>query len=175
MILNIRSVRPRRYLSPCHAEGALAVTDATPTVARVLLMMMEVPIDCWVDAIIVTIGSVQSGNHRVGIYGPVAFATDTCQGAALLVESASVGVGSINSPQTIPITETFLARGKYYIAYQADNNTMRYLRQSNGSQVQGWVQFYDRSGGYGAFTNPCPTITETGSNIPGTKVRVSKF
>lgn len=163
-----------RYLRPYHGGGAVAVTDATPVTGRVLLSQIDVPTDCFVDAIILSVGTVQSGNLTAGIYGPIAFNDETCAGAAVVVQSASTAVGSASSAQIISITETFIRKGRYYLALEFDNTTARYFRHGNGEQVTGWGQLYDRGGGYGALTDPCPAITPTASNIPGLTLRVSK-
>jgi hypothetical protein len=167
------SFNKARFLAPYHGGDTPAVTDATPVVGRVLLELIEVPYACTVDAIVVTMGTVQSGNLCCAIYGPVSLTTDTCAGAALVVQSASVAVGAAQTPQVVPIASTALAAGKYYLALQFDNVTARYSRQANGMQVTGWAQYYDRAGGYGTFTAPCPTVSDTGGNVPGIRLRVA--
>lgn len=160
-----------RWVKP-HFSG-VAATDATPVAGRVLLLQFELLKACTVDGINISLGTVSSGNFRVGIYGPVDFSTDTCQGANLVVESASTAQTTINGPQLVSLTSTALTAGKYYVAVQFDNTTARYSRLANQSQVDGWTQYYDRTGGYGAFTSPCPSVTSTGSNMPSIAMRFS--
>jgi hypothetical protein len=139
-------------------DGGAATTNATLVVGRVYLQLIHIPKAIKVDAIVISSGSSTiNGNLRVGIYGPVALTTDTASGASLIVESASVA--QANNAQTITFTETTLQAGKYYLAFQTDSSTGIYLRRSSNVVVLNMTGFYDRSGGYGAFTNPAPSFT----------------
>lgn len=169
--LSAGSITTPRWVKPYFS--GVAATDATPVVGRVFLLQFELYKACTIDGVVVSLGTVSSGNLRVGIYGPVAFTTDTCAGASLVVESSSTAQTATNGPQLISLTQTSLAAGKYYVALQFDNTTARYSRLTNQNQVDGWSQYYDRSGGYGAFTSPCPTITNSGTNMPSIAMRFS--
>ena len=169
--LSAGSITTPRWVKPYF--NGIAATDAVPVVGRVFLLQFELYKACTIDGIVVSLGTVSSGNFRVGIYGPVAFATDTCSGANLVAESTSTAQSVTNGPQLVSLTATALAAGKYYVAFQFDNTTARYSRLANQSQVDGWSQYYDRSGGYGAFTSPCPAITNSGSNMPSIAMRFS--
>jgi hypothetical protein len=164
----------RRFLRPYHGEGAQPTTSQNPTAGTVLLHLIEVPEDCYVDAIIITHGASPTGNATVGIYGPITSTEDTCQGLPVIVQSASTALVNANTSQIISITETFLRKGRYYIAVEFDNAGHTYMRHGNQQFVVGWVQTYARSGGYGALTDPCPTITNTGNGGAGVVLRVSK-
>ena len=171
IITTSKPANKSRYLSAYH--NGVAVTSVTATAGRVVLILFEVPFDCKVDAIIVQNVATVAGNATVGIYGPIAFATDTCLDAPLLIESASTALSGASQPQIITFTETDLIAGKYYMAVEYSDATHTYLRQANSSQVVGWGQYYDRGGGYGALTNPCPAVTNTGTALPGLRVRIS--
>lgn len=164
----------QRYIRPYHGGGAVATTSQTATIGRVQLHLIDVADDCYVDAIIVSNASTIAGSVTVGLYGPVSFTTDTCEGTPLKVESNSTLQSGQNTGQIITLTETFIGKGKYYIAIEFSDSTATYQRQGNTIQVIGWVQYYDRAGGYGALTNPCPVITDTGSAGVGCTLRISK-
>jgi hypothetical protein len=164
----------RRYVKPYHGEGSIVVTSATYTAGRVYLMLIEIPIDCFIDQITIVNAATIAGNIRVGIYGPIV-TEDTAAGAPLVVESASVAHSGANVSQNIALAKTALARGRYYLAFQVDDATATIQRLSNQVQVLGWTQYYDRGGGYGAFTTPCPAVTNTASNMPGLTARLSKI
>jgi hypothetical protein len=153
-------------------DGGAAVTNATLVAGRVYLQLIHIPKAIKVDAIVVTSGSTTiNGNLRVGIYGPVALTTDTASGASLIVESASVA--QANNAQTITFTETTLQAGKYYLALQSDSSTGVYLRRSSNVSVLAMTGTYDRSGGYGAFTNPAPSFSASTLPIVGMYLRCS--
>jgi hypothetical protein len=152
-------------------EGGAAATNTLLTTARVYLQQIELIRDIKIDAIIVNNGGPVSGNLRVAIYGPVSLTTDTANGASLIVESDSVAQAGTN--QIVSLTETTLTAGKYYIALQADNNTGFYLRKSSAGSANGLVGYYDRSGGYGAFTNPAPSFTAATNPVVGMYLRCS--
>ena len=160
-----------RWIKPYH--WVVAVTNQAFTAGRVLLSEFEVASTMTVDQIVYIVGSTLSGSVTVGIYGPIA-TEETASGAALAVESASTAQGSINTSQAITITDTVLTKGRYYLALEGDNAAGTYQRIGNQTQVVGWGQYYDRAGGYGALTNPCPTPTNTGSALPGIVLRIKQ-
>lgn len=162
---------PGRWLTPAH--GGLAVTSQTITVARVYLLQVVVPAACTVDGIAYIVGAVSAGNVRLGICGPVAVGTDTALAAPVVVESASVAQSTINLPQLVALTPTVLQAGVYYATFQGDTGTGTYMRHGNQLQAPGVSQTYDRGGGYGAFTDPTPAVADTGSAMPGLRIRLA--
>lgn len=159
-----------RWLTPLH--GGLATTSQTFTAGRVYLVQFTVQKTQQVDGIAYVVGATAAGNVRAAIIGPTANTADTALGAAVLIESASVAQGTINTPQLIALTATSLAPGVYYAALQASDATGTYMRHSNQLQAAGFSQTYDRGGGYGAFTTPTPAVTDTGSALPGLRIRM---
>lgn len=123
-----------------------------------------------IDALTYIVGGTSAGNVTLGIYGPVA-TREISSSLPLVVETASTAQGSINTPQVITVTETLLQPGLYYVCIEGSDTTGTFMRQGNQAQVVGWGATYDRGGGYGALTNPSPATTDTGSNIPGIKIR----
>ncbi len=161
-----------RFIKPHH--WSIPSTSATYVAGTVYLQMVEVLFDCYVDAVTITNAATISGNLIVGLYGPVAFTTDTPAGAPVVVQSVSTAHAGASTGQIITFTETFLTKGKYYIAFELDNATATVFRQLNILDVAGWSATYVRAGGYGALTDPCPAVTTTGSNMPGVVLRVSR-
>lgn len=161
-----------RYLKPHH--WAIATTSATYVAGTVYLMQIDVPRDCTVDGINISNAATIAGNVRAGLYGPISLTTENPNASALVAESASTAQSGANASQFIPFsTPVAITKGKYYLALQVDNATATINRHGNVRQVTGWTGTYARSGGYGAFTNPCPTYTDTPSNMPGMVLRVS--
>lgn len=159
-----------RWLTPIH--GGIAATSQTFTAGRVYLVQFTLDQAWLIDGISYVVGSAAAGNVRAAIIGPIVTA-DTAAGAAVLVESASVAQGTINSPQLVALTATAAAPGVYYAALQGDNATGTYMRQSNQLQAAGTAQTYDRAGGYGAFTAPTPAVSDTGSAMPALRIRLA--
>ncbi len=163
----------QRYVAPYHGGTTPAVTSQTPTVGRVMLHLVEVERRCKVDAIVIANAATVAGEVTVGLYGPVAFATDTCEGASMLVQSASTTVSGTSTSQVVTFAETTVGPGKYYVAVEFSDAVNTYMRHSNGMQCLGWVQHYARSGGYGALPTTCPAVIDTGSAAVGCRLRVS--
>lgn len=98
-----------------------------------------------------------NGNVRMGIYRD---GGNTPNGGALIVESASTAMGAILKPLELTVTEATISRGLYWLGFESDVATAVLRRfDQNYSQV-GTLQtyYYDRGGGYGAFTDPCPAV-----------------
>lgn len=159
-----------RWLTPVHAD--VVSTSQTFTVARCYLVQFTLATARQINGISYVVGAVAAGNVRAAIIGPIVTA-DTAEGAPVLVESASVAQGTINSPQLVSLTATAAAAGIYYAALQADDVTGTYMRVGNQLQAAGISQTYDRAGGYGAFTATTPTVTDTGSALPGMRIRLA--
>lgn len=133
-------------------EGALASEAA----GRVYLCPIDIMWPVMVDRVIYKIGIVTNGNLRAGIYRQGATA-DSPAGGVLAVESASVAMGAAFALQAVTIADTLLTPGQYFVALQWDNNVGTFEEIYDESLA--YVFYYDRGGGYGAFTSPCPAIT----------------
>lgn len=160
----------KRWIFPDFGNGQIATTSTSPTVARVYLQLFEINVPQSVDQISWSNGATAAGNVRVGIYGPIT-TEETCEAAPLAVESASTAVSGTNQPQVVSLATTYLPTGRYYVAIQFSDNTTTFLRQSSNQQIAGMTQYFDRSGGYGAFTNPCPTPTNSATDMAGIRIR----
>lgn len=141
-----------RYL----ATDLFTITEAMQTpgvVGQCNLATFSVPWPVVIDGIYYEVGGTSAGNVRAGIYedGP---AGDIADGGALLVESASVAQAGAQTAQFIPIPETVLKPGVYWIALQVSDATATIRSGSCTGDFNG--HFYNRGGGYGPFTNPCP-------------------
>jgi hypothetical protein len=158
-----------RWIKPYHA--GVGSTSQVATAGTVVLSLFEVNEDCVVDAINWVNAATVAGNVRVGIYGPIS-TEETATGAALLYDSGDIVQSGTNTTQQhILSTPKVLRRGRYYVAIEFSDGTATYMRQANQRQVTGWGATYARSGGYGALTDPSPTVTETGSGIPAIYLR----
>jgi hypothetical protein len=165
----------RRYLRPYHGEGQVATTDAVSAGAgRVYLALTEVPEDCHIDQLSYIVGTQAAGSVILGLYS-LGTAEDTAAGGSVVVQSAITAQSTATlAPHSVAVTETFIRKGRYYTAFEISDVTGHYLRHANQHQVIGWGQFYDRGGGFGSLTDPCPAVTNTGSNLPMIAIRVSK-
>lgn len=134
---------------------------------RVSLGMLELQVPCRMDAIaILSAMASPSGNIIVGLYGPIV-SDDTSLAAPLIAQSASTALTATSGNwQVIPFTVASgnLAPGIYYVAFEADAITTLVIRHSNNRETPGAWQYYDRSGGYGALTDPVPTLGGTNNS-----------
>lgn len=132
---------------------------AIGTAGRVYLTPLIIKDTVTVDRIGLTMDDPTAGNWTVGIYADNG---DTPQGGDLIVESASTSKGASWTSQEITITPTTLQPGTYWLAIQSDEVTTVIMRTSSMySGITLNPRYYDRGGGYGALTNPCPALTAT--------------
>jgi hypothetical protein len=161
-----------RWLYPIEGTSA-ANASTTFTVGRVLLAQFVVPRACTIDGIQYVVGSVSAGNVIGGILGPVAQTADTALAAAVVAQSASTAQAGTSTSQVLTWTAVRVQAGIYYAALEGDNATGTFMRPSSAVSPNGTVMFYDRSGGYGALTDPTPAVTNMVGTIPGFRIRVA--
>lgn len=163
-----------RWITPIHS--GVAFTSQTFTAARVRLAMFDLgpaadPIV--VDGVTYIVGDVSAGEVTAGVYGPVSLTADAPDGSSVIVESSSVAQAAPGTLQHVSFSPTSLRPGVYYVALEGSDATGTYLRQSNQRQAPGITGYYDRAGGYGALTSPCPAMSESGVSVPGMRIRVA--
>jgi hypothetical protein len=157
----------QRWIKPFFYSLNIASQAATP--GRVYLLEFELQNDAFIDGISYLIGSAVAGNVRAGIYGAIR-TEETCDAAPVLVQSESVlQSGNPNQDQFIPLHKTLAREGRYYVAIEFESAASTFLRQPNNLDVTGWSQVYDQP--YGPLSAPCPSPTNTGSQMPIVKVR----
>ncbi len=159
-----------RWIRPIH--WAVSGTSQAATAGTVYMVLFEVEEQCTVDAVSWANAGTVAGNATVGIYGPIA-TEETCNGAAVVAQSASTATTGVNTSQVIAITASLLRKGRYYAAVEFDDSSHTFMRVGNQAMVVGLSQTYARGGGYGALTDPCPSPTNTGTAIPAILVRCS--
>jgi len=161
----------RRWIKPYIWGG---VFSATLTAGRVMLTEVEITELQVIDGINFYNYATIAGNAIVGIYGPIV-TEDTCAGAPLLAQSASTALVNANTMQFIPFASVVTAPpGRYYLAFEASDATYTVGCQSVTGTVATFTQKYDRGGGYGALTDPCPAVTINTASIPNVILRVYK-
>jgi hypothetical protein len=161
----------QRWIRPLHSHGTETSTSAAVTSGRVYLMEFEVYEPAFVDQILWYNGAAVSGNVRVGIYGPLV-TEETCEGSVVVYDSGSIAQSGTNAAQTHTLSAPVqLTAGRYYVAFEADNATSAVFRLGNIASITGWVQIYDRAGGYGALISPCPVPTNSLTLVPSLKIR----
>jgi hypothetical protein len=146
-----------RYLAP--TQVGISSASSTFTAGRVYLQ--QIIIDEAVTATGITFSNVATvaGNIYVGIYAEGS--TDTPVGGAVLATSASTAQAGANYPQTISFASSVgLPAGSYYLAIQFSDATATINRASSALLLAGSSFQYDRGGGYGAFTDPCPACSQ---------------
>ena len=142
-----------RYLSSLSLDLAEEPINGW-TAGRVHLVEIAVPDAVTVDRIMTMIGGSGTGNVRFGIYkeGATAHSPD---GGELVIESAAIDVSAYSRGlAAMTIAETALAAGIYFLAFQASADTVYLYTSYDVVGVLG--SYYDRAGGFGAFTDPCP-------------------
>lgn len=158
-----------RLIVPFHG-AANGGASATPTIGRVYLELFEVVEPGVITSITWMNVATAAGTVRVGIYQPKD-GGDAPAEAALLYDSGDITISGINSSQTVKCSIP-VARGKYYVAYEASDNTNTYQRSGNTESGVGWGAQYDRTGGYGPLVNPCPSVSNTATNLPIIRMRL---
>lgn len=140
---------------------------AIPAIGRVFLNAIEVPVRMRVSGVRVYRGTVAAaGNHlTIGLYRNGAL--NKPDAAALIDESVSTVFGAASLAQDINFAaEQILDPDLYWIGLEADAIAEdliwvgRYASFVAGSAFD-FARYYDRGGGYGAFTTPCPASTGT--------------
>ncbi len=151
-----------RLINPSFPLMRNPFQQAFGAAGRVWLLPIDV---CWtvvVDRIVFSVGVNSAGNIRVGIYRSEANPDDPT-GEELVVESASVAQAAANVLQYVTIADTTLTTGRYWIAVQGSDALGEFFRINLGTtspaNLQAWL--YNRAGGYGAFTDPCPALATT--------------
>lgn len=166
---NPRLKAVNRWIKPYAIAGTAGISGVG-TVGRVYMCEFEVTENMIVDAIAFYNHATIAGNVTVGIYGPIV-TEETPLNSPLLVESASTAHAGANAVQIISITETSLKIGRYYVAAEFSDGTATFGRLNIYPIVNGWTGYYDRGGGYGALTDPCPATTTPTSSTPNLIVR----
>lgn len=164
-------IAKQRWIKPYYWTIAGA-TSRVVTAGRVYLIEFEVLTQAMVDAVAFVNAATVAGNITVGIYGPIA-TEETCDAAPLLVQSASTALTGVNTPQVVTFTPTLLSQGRYYAAVECSDGTHTLYGSTNQNQIVGQTQRYDRGGGYGTLTNPCPTPTNENNSHPIIQIRCS--
>ena len=159
----------RRYLKA--SINTVAQTSSTYTAGRVYLIQIEIPQPVLASGIIISNIS-PAGNAIVGIYPEGS--TNTPAAAAVKVQSADTALSGSNQPQEIAITPTVLSPGTYYIAVEFSDNTATVQRFPAVYVLPGQSFYYDRGGGYGTLTSPCPAVTASTATIPGVILHATK-
>jgi hypothetical protein len=149
-----------RWIKPYPVYGAVGTT-AIAVAGRVYLSAFEISEATIVDGIQISNFATVAGNVTVGIYKMIA--EETTLNAVLIIESASTAQAGVSTGQLIPITATSLSIGRYYLAVEYSDATATYGKINVSTVVKQWSQYYDRAGGYGALTNPCPATTDAGA------------
>jgi hypothetical protein len=145
-----------RWIKPYLVSGSNAVTS-TFTAGRVFILAFEINEDVIVDGIGINNFATIAGNVTAGIYGPLVN-EEAALNAPLAVQSASTAHAGANLPQLIPLSPTLLRQGRYYTAIEFSDATATVSKVNLTSIITSWTGYYDRGGGYGALTDPCPAV-----------------
>lgn len=144
----------------------------TMTTARVYLMPVQVLFLSTVDRICVICAAVSAGNMTVGIYEDNG---GTPVGGALVVESASLAKPGNFRHVEYTIADTQLVPGLYWVAVESDEATTILIDvEMFGGLIGRPIEphTYDRAGGYGPLTDPCPA-TANPAHAPLMYLRVA--
>jgi len=139
-------------------------TNLTPVVGRVYLAGLEVLARLRISALSSFFGAAYAGNLRLGVYK--ADVSGPPDGGAVIYDSGSFAGGGATVVIHQVIGEIILEAGRYYLAAEFDTATANVgngvarcvILDSVGSSKYP-SSYYDRGGGYGAFTTPCPATT----------------
>lgn len=159
------------WRAPYQGAWGVTTTNQTFTAGRVQMIEFVVEETDIYEGVSYPVGDVAAGSVTVGIYGPVT-TRESATNLAVLAESASTLQSTAGQPQYIPFqTPVKLEPGTYFLAFEGSDAAGTYRRHTNQTQVVGLTGFYDRSGGYGALTNPSPTVTTSSTSMPTIALR----
>jgi len=163
------SLHHEHYLRLLHSVYANPQAGRAAVVGRVYLIPVQVPFRLTVDRLgIVWEAIAIDGNIILGIYADNG---DTPVGGAVIAETASTpnsgSAGGGYTTQEIAITDLQLEPDLYWFAseHSVINN---YYGIGGSAALAGTLvggngtlagYYYNRGGGYGALTNPCPAVT----------------
>lgn len=120
------------------------------------------------------VNRVVSGNVIVGLYADNG---DTPVGGAVIDESVSGAiVAGVNEKKEVALPNTpQLTPGLYWIASEFDDALDEIARHNLHQSLGGTLNLhrYNRGGGYGALTDPCPATTIESEQLPTMYVVVS--
>lgn len=159
----------RSWLMPF--QWASSSTTTTGTAGRVYAASFDVPISLSLDGVMIYNYATVAGNIRVGIYK--SSTKDVIDGADLIMDSADTALAGTNQKQFIPFSSSIkLSPGQYWIAFELSDVTHTFGQSTiNITTNEENLRQYDRGGGYGALTNPCP-VTSKGGRIFNCALRV---
>jgi len=148
------------------------VSGSFGTAGRVYIAPIQIPWRVEVDMIAYIIRGTSAGEVRVGLYkeGPT---PDKPDGGELVVESDSVPQIGTYRFHKIPIPDTILEPGLYFICLQGSDpdGTFQYADPGTDPDgLMGW--YYDHT--YGPFENPCPATSISPGICPDMSIRVKR-
>lgn len=150
-----------------------SAANANPVAARVYIRPLNVVTTRTYD-ILGYICATANGNVRMCFYEDNG---DTPVGGALIVETASVACAVV--AQEIAIAATQIDESLIHIALQFSDATAvlrvgswQHITENNATVKE---YFYDRGGGYGAFTDPCPAAAVNTGQSPVMFSRVASL
>lgn len=163
-----------RYITNVDLQFRPMATSSFGVAGLCFMGYLVIPFECTIDQIIYCVGDVSAGNVRAGLYGPITAGTppEAPDGAALVIESASVAQIAALSTQHVDITATAITTpGIYWAAVQGSDATGTIYRVNLASTGGIHGHGYTRAGGYGAFTNPCPSTGNDMMLMCGVRVK----
>ena len=163
------AVLRERYFWNSIRQTAPAST-AFGAAGRVILAPISVPWPVIVDRLLYSVGAAANGNVRMCIYREGS-TPDSPQGGGLVVETASVAQSGINQLEMLPIPNTLLLPGQYFLGLQTDDVTATIWRTLDQVSDVSW--YYDLAGGYGPFADPCPAVASM-TWLANTGVRIAQ-
>lgn len=123
---------------------------------RTYLGPIEIPWPIIIDRIGYQVGSTSAGNVVLGLYreGDTA---DSAEGGALVVETSSAAQPAASNFHVVTVSDTLLVPGLYFAVIEFSDATGTFQRNYDAAQT--YYRYYNRVGGYGALTDPCPSLT----------------
>lgn len=159
----------KRWIFP--ENVGVATTSGSSAAGRVVVCAFKVEYGLTVSGVQFINVATVAGNITVGIYGPLV-TEDICDGSPLIASSTSTAAAGANQSQYIAFSSNvYLQPGRYYVAIEASDATHTFGRVTINNLIAGYAGSYDRGGGYGALTNPCPAVTPSQTNYPCFAIR----
>ena len=160
-------------------------------IGRVALVPFVVAHTYYIDQFILPLraGSASGNNFRACIYADNG---DTPVGGKLMVDSGQFTGKYPYNPDVAPLTPSItlanqvrLDAGQYWVGAQSDSAVPAFSRNNsfaggtdcvavNSLPASFLGSYYDNPGGFGAFQNPCPAVTQDPNYSIVLTIRVAK-
>lgn len=163
-----------------HGFYGLSSGTQAGTAGRVFLTPLWIPRSAIISRISINVSTAggASTSLRLGLYNDNGGTPD---GGALLEDSGNIAATSTGVKTFTLGSQRYLEAGLYWLAYETEDgiivvnrhNGTAFFTEIGDEKMQGC--HYDRGGGFGALTDPCPSVTANNSANIAFRIRLERM